>query len=261
MAKYQREYLNYESANLIQDNKHDFLNITSYNGGIVYDGKIPFLIHCLTASRLYDIIHLHDSWFMILPLRILYPRKKIIIHYHGSLVRNNTLGKKRKFLERFVNQILIATPDLYYHQYRTEPIYVPDPIDDKLFSKQYEVKQNHRAFVLLKHNQDEIELRNMLIDLGFGGHVETQKRVKGYANGTQYKDFPNKLKDFEYYIDIPIINNEIIPSHSCAGLQALSMGLKVVRWDGETVEGLPEIHTPEYVVNFLDDIYKKILRG
>jgi len=259
ISKYQNEYLHYDNSKIIQDKKHDKLNITSFNEGIVYSGKIPFLFHCLSASRLCDIIHLHDSWFMIIPLRILYPKKKIIIHYHGSLIRNNTLGIKRNFFERFVNKILIATPDLLDYTYRSPPVYVPDPIDTKLFHKT-NIPNNARAFALLKWGQSDKELKQMLIDLDFNFHLETQTRIKTLKDGIQYKNFQNKLKQFEFYIDIPIINNEIIKSHSCAGLQALSMGLKVIRWDGKEVTGLPEIHTPEYCVRLLDIIYKKILK-
>jgi len=259
IAKYQRDFLHYDRAELIQDKKHDKINISKYYDGFIYSGKIPFLFHCLSASRLYDVIHLHDSWFMILPLKIIYPKKKIIIHYHGTLVRANTLGKFRLFLEKFVNKILVATPDLLDYNYQSPPLYVPDPIDDKLFCNRPR-PLNNKAFTLLKFNQSPIYLKFLLQKLDFSFSLDYQERKKGYSNGILYKDFHKKLEQYEYFIDIPMFKGEIIHAHSCTGLQARSMGLKVLSHDGTIKTGLPEEHTPESVVNYLDDIYKKVRR-
>ena len=259
MAKYQREAMHYQRSAVIQDQKHDYLGTTKYYNNFLYS-KLPFLLHSLTASRLYDIIHLHDSYFMILPLRLLYPKKKIIIHYHGTLIRSNKLGNFRFFLERFVNKILVATPDLLEYKYRTPPLYVPDPIDVKLFHKRT-IPQNQRAFTLLKFDQDERKLRRKLIDMGYGFHLEAQGRLRGYSNGIPYKDFDKKLAQYEYFIDIPMYDNKIIKANSCAGLQAMNMGLKVVCHDGTVKDSMPTVHEPYSVVLLLDRIYREIKKG
>jgi hypothetical protein len=241
---------------VLQDKKHDSLGISKYYNDVTYT-KIPFLLHSLSASRLYDIIHLHDSYFMILPLKILYPGKKIIMHYHGSLVRNNTLGKKRLFLEKYVNKIIVSTPDLLKYNYQKPPELVYDMIDQELF-KPKPRPLNGRAFSCLKWTQTDQSLRNKLITSGFSFHLETQNRN---ARLIPYVDFPNFLNQFEFYIDMPIINNKIVYANSCAGLQAMSLGLKVISNDGIIRSTLPNHHKPNQVMKQLTEIYKKMVKG
>ena len=40
------------------------------------------IIHKINLRK-YDIIHIHDVFFWYLPLRLLYPRKKVFITFHG----------------------------------------------------------------------------------------------------------------------------------------------------------------------------------
>lgn len=241
-------------SRVLQDIKHDNLGISKYYNDVTYS-KIPFLLHSLSASRLYNIIHLHDSYFMILPLKILYPKKKIIMHYHGSLVRDNTLGKKRLFLEKYVNKILVSTPDLLAFEYAKPPQLLLDMIDQELF-KPLPRPFNARAFSCLKHTQTDQSLRTELINAGFQFHLETQNRN---ARLISYVDFPKYLNQFEFYIDMPIINDKIIYANSCTGLQAMSLGLKVISNDGTIKDHLPDKHKPEIIIKQLLDIYKKIL--
>lgn len=255
LAKYQN-LIGYESA-VIQQTKHDPTGISKYYGNVLYQKKSNFLFHCLSASRLYDIIHLHDAWFMVVPLSILYPRKKIIMHYHGSLVRNNTLGKMRLKNERLVNKILVATPDLLEYEYTKPPFYLPDPIDDQLFAPRT-ITKNSRGFAWLKHTQQDEQLRSLLISKNFPFHLETRQRIKGMKNGLPYYEMPDFLSNYEYYIDIPIINDKLIKANSCLGLQCMSLGLKVVSWDFSIKSKLPEQHKPENVVKKLDEIYQSL---
>jgi len=241
---------------VIQDKKHDTLGISKYYNDVTYT-KIPFLLHALTASRLYDIIHLHDAYFMILPLKIIYPKKKIIIHYHGSLVRDNTLGNKRLILEKYVDKIILSTPDLLPFTYNSKPELILDMIDETLF-KPRPRPMNGRALSCLKHTQTDHALRNRIINQGFTFHLETQGRNKRLI---PYKDFPNYLNKFEFYIDMPIINNKIIYANSCTGLQAMSLGLKVISNDGSIKSSLPDKHKPEFVMERLIEIYKEIKKG
>jgi hypothetical protein len=49
-----------------------------------------------------------------------------------------------------------------------------------------------------------------------------------------------------------------IPSLSKTALGALACGLKVVRWNEEVVEGLPEEYKPENVIRRLIEVYSSI---
>ena len=73
-----------------------------------------------------------------------------------------------------------------------------------------------------------------------------------------YKDFPEKLAQYEYYADIPIIDDMIIPANSMCGLQAMAMGIKTIQHDFTISDRLPEQHYPENVVKQLDKIYSSL---
>jgi len=74
-------------------------------------------------------------------------------------------------------------------------------------------------------------------------------------NPIKYIKFGETLSRHEYYVDIKRSKGKILDALSKTGLEALACGLKVVRWDGEIVQALPEEHRPENVVSHLREIY------
>ena len=121
-------------THVIKNIKHDKMKITFYYRGELVRNKYVFVIKSLLAIRNYDLIHLHDAWFIVPFAKIMYPKKKFVMHYHGSLVRMNPI-KKRAQWEKKVDAIIVATPDLLDYQYAKKPTYVPNPIDTDLFKK------------------------------------------------------------------------------------------------------------------------------
>jgi hypothetical protein len=69
---------------------------------------------------------------------------------------------------------------------------------------------------------------------------------------------PNFLKKYDIYIDIKIVNAQILESLSKTGLESLACGLKVLNYKLEYLDKLPEIHNPVKVVNKLQNIYNGI---
>ena len=249
-AKYQR--LLGHKATVIQQKKHDPVGISKYYDDVVMQNKVTFLLKCIIESYKHDVLHLHDAWFMVVPLRVLHPKKKIIIHYHGSLVRNNTLGLFRKILERFVDLIFVSTPDLLDYSYIIKPVYIPNPVDTDLFHLE-KIHNNNRCFSSLKHKQNTDHLMSMLKSHNINVKLETKSRNEFI----DYSVFPKKLREFEYYADIPFINGKIHNAHSLCGLQALSMGMKVIDFDFEIKTGLPKEHEPMYATTFLMEMLRE----
>lgn len=62
-----------------------------------------------------------------------------------------------------------------------------------------------------------------------------------------YHKVPDLLNKFEYYIDIKVINDKVIPAMSRTGLEALACGLKVFNHELRIVERLPDEHYAIYV--------------
>jgi len=240
---------------VIKNSKHDFVEITKYYGGMLVKNKYHFVIKSIFLARKFDIIHLHDAWFMVVPLRILYPQKKIIMHYHGSLVRNEMKGEKMRLgWEKLVNAIIVATPDLLEFEYSSQPYYIPNPVDTILFHKR-SIPHNNKCFSSMKKGTDKNQIFYMLSRFDF--EVDLQQNKNRYVDSIKYKNFNKKLEQYEYYADLPVINGKLIHANSVCGLQAMSMGLKVVNWDYTISDSLPEYHRPENVVKEIEKIYQQ----
>ena len=249
IAKWQRR-IGHGTA-VIKNAKHDTLKDTSYYGGFIVKNKYLFVIKSILLAKKFDIIHLHDAWFMVVPLRILYPKKKIIMHYHGTMVRNELKGKKFRLKnEKFVDQIIVSTPDLLEHDYSKQPYYIPNPVDVDLF-KPINPLSNGKALISLKKGQSSSRTLMELQKHGFDVILETIPRELR----TDYSNFPTRLMMYEYYADLPYINGRMNPAYSVTGLQAMSMGLKVISWDYSVRDSLPDYHHPEHVVKEIEKIY------
>lgn len=251
IAKYQQK-LGHKTQ-VLQQEKHDTNDITKlYGGHVSKKNKLFFVFVCLSKVKDYDIIHLHDAWFMVHLIHFLYPKKKIILHYHGSMVRYLKPYWKRKLWEKYVDEIVVSTPDLLAHKYYKKPIYVPNPVDTEIFKRTRPTKFKNTAFTALKHDQSGQQLQRMLMDHDILVDLETQMRTERRIKHT---DFPAHLQKYEYYIDIPTYNGQIIPAHSICGLQAMALGVKTVGWDFKISNKLPDIHQPESVVLELEKVY------
>jgi len=229
IAKWQRK-IGHEVI-VIQNSKHDKIKCTYYYRDMTRNSKIKFVLKCIRLAKHYDIIHLHDAWFVVLPIRILYPKKKIIMHYHGSLVRLGMKETRRKIWERFVDKIIVSTPDLLEFRYKSPPVYVPNPVDTELFHSRAK-KNNGKCVISLKKDQSINVVDSLLYDHGIDVGLDEVK-------GIEYEKFPEKLKEYEFYADIPMSNGKIIQANSMCGLQAMSMGIKVISYDFKITDKLP----------------------
>ena len=253
IAKWQRK-IGHSTA-VIKNAKHDKEKGTLHYGGFIIKNKYLFIIKAIILAKKFDIIHLHDAWFMVVPLRILYPKKLIIMHYHGSMVRAELKGKNFRLKnEKFVDGIIVATPDLLSFDYSKQPYYIPNPVDVELF-KPIRPLPNGKALISLKKNQSSSRTLMELQKNGYDVILETIPRELR----TDYANFPTRLMMYEYYADLPYINGEMIHANSVTGLQAMSMGLKVISWDYSVRNSLPDYHHPEHVVKEIDKIYSQAL--
>jgi len=256
IAKWQKKVFDHHTV-VIKNAKHDHLKMTSYYGGIIINNKYRFVLQAVLLARKFDIIHLHDAWFMVVPLKILYPKKKIIMHYHGSLVRYEMKGKKwRLKWERLCDGIIVATTELLEFEYAKQPHYIPNPVDTDLFKPVQKRSNLNNALISLKKGQSSSRTLSNLLYHNISvrlDHIKKEEQV-------YYESFPKRLALYEYYVDIPEVNGKIIHANSVCGLQAMAMNLKVVNWDYTISESLPEFHRPENVVREIGKIYSYILK-
>ena len=201
-----------------------------------------------------DVVHLHDAWFMVVPIRLLQRKKKIIMHYHGSMIRANLKGSWRKKWEQLVDVILVSTPDLLEFDYEKQPYYIPNAIDTDLFARR-EIPENGKCYTSLKRTDTESDFLRRMERHGIKFDFDIVKPNSGYYDGIRRQDMPDWLSGYEAYADIPMWQDKVIKAHSVTGLEALSLGMKVINWNYEIETGLPDFHRPENVVKEVMKFY------
>lgn len=249
LAKYQRK-LGHQS-DVIKNYGFDPYGHISFYGGNEFKTRIwvgEFYFYCLWKSRNYDLIHVHYLYKLIPLLRKFFPKKKIILHYHGSDCRYTPLAKRKK-AEKMADVVLLSTPDL--KEFVPEGLYVPNPIDTEHFKKKTPISD--KAFTLLPPNHTFDLIKNHLtannIDIEFEA-IDTK------TSTIQYRDMPKVMSKYGLYIDLKFtINQTLINSLSNTGRQALAGGLKVLNYNLKFLQGLPLEYEPENVAKNLESIY------
>ena len=161
------------------------------------------------------------------------PRATIVFVGHGTEVR---LGHVTDYMSKYFDRLAVATPDLQKYIHAT---YLPNPVDIELFSGGHAA--NGRGLYRLKPGQTHRALMVVLEQMGFG-HIDWKQ-----VPHTPYDRMPELLAKHEYVADLSMFDGSetVAPMHSTLGLQAMSMGCKVVCYDGKVRDTLPEAHEPE----------------
>lgn len=219
--------------------------------------KVPFL--ALTA-RHFDIIHNHGLDGLTPWLRLLYPKKKIILHYHGTRVRGKWAQKKKFY--RYADRIIVSTPDLLEGA-PVGVLYVPNLMDwdtiDELREKREERTDGIRlrdALSVTRWCDEEAGEIARAHGLNLTFHDRTE-------NLMSHKDFLRYMTQFSAYIDIKRDfltgpgTDQILKAHSLTGLEAMGLGLTVYNWRGEESEIDIENHRPENVIPILWEFYNE----
>lgn len=251
LAKYTDKIYGTES-NVVMTERWDKRVRPTYYGEVWDTNKYTFAFKFLYEARRYDIIHVHYHDNMLMPLRQLYNKKGLIMHYHGTDIRDRWESKFDN--HRFAKRILVSTPDLLDgSDWAAAPVeYLPNPVDTELFYNRNE----ERLPTALHFQYHADELAKEYTD-SRGLDLETLSR----GQTTPHLQMPQLLNQYEYYIDVKrnaIKHRSLLEAMSKTGLEALACGCKVIRWDGKIIEGLPDQHRPENVVKRLHEIYQEV---
>lgn len=250
LAKYQRK-IGHKVSVIKRDGFDKFGILQFYNETILKSHLgLLFLKTALNYAKDYDVIHVHDLFELISKLKVKYPNKKIILHYHGTKLRITPM-KKRNKAESCADSILVSTPDLSKF---VNAQYFPNPIDIEHFSPRI-INENNKTISLMTNYESHEKLNFLLKKNGINQNFDAWPReIKPIA----YVDMPNFLSSYEYLIDLKLVSDgNPMSSYGVLGLQALSLGLKVINFEYKIVKGLPEQYMPEKVVEKLEKIYEK----
>lgn len=234
------------------DNKfcHAIYNTKVYKDGPLFIRSISFVLICLFKARKFDIIHIHSDGRMLFILKKFYPHKPMIMCYHGTDIRKK--WEEKKWQWKWANQIFVSTEDLLEGApkgVKHLPRMVPT---DKFFprSSAETSKAIHISYGATDLAIEYAEKKELKLTI----HDRNKKPLS-------YIEMPKILNKFSWYIDVKRdANGHILHAISRTGLEALACGLKVIRWDGKVIQGLPEVNKPENIVDIVYDYYSKLMK-
>lgn len=217
LAKYQKRLGH--TVEVIKREGFDKYGINKFYGITIYHGSnIGFYRYALKRSKAFDIIHVH-SQVKIVP----FLRKPTVLHFHGSDVRE--IGKWGKllsyFARKFVDKILVSTPDLLSVLPHAEWLHTP--VDTEIFHPKVE-----------QHCIEE--------------------NVAYYGSPPcSYAWMPNYLRCKKIHVETKKWGLRK------TSLEALACGIPV-NWNGLIIDSpLPNQHKPEVVAARTIEIYQEIL--
>ena len=241
IAKYMDKFFGTESL-VVNRRASDPYGLTTY-GELWYCGAKMFTLKCLWLARRFDIVHVHYFDKVVPFLKFLYPRKPVVLHYHGDDIRGK--AKERSRYYRRADFIIVSTYDLL----ETLPaaVHIPNPVDTDLFYPKTNYKRKPKSALAFCYHLDEKKAINYAQKYGL--------QLTFLERNIPYKEMPKILNRYEYYVD-----RTEISSLSKTALEALACGCKVINWKGEIVyPPLQEQHTPQKVCNQLYKIYHKLI--
>jgi len=134
-----------------------------------------------------DVIHAHDIFFWYLPLRFIFPFRKVYATFHGY-EGNQIPGFKAKFMHKIAEKLSngnICVGDFLKKWYGTKPDYVTYGAVNKI--------QNSSRF-----NRDKIQNYNSKVKILFVGRLEEETGAMEYLKALKIL----KKKKYQYEIII-----------------------------------------------------------
>ena len=248
LSKYQRRLGH--NVYILKRNGYDPFHIFTFYKEPLYDldGK-KFINFVIDESKKYDIIHVHSLYKIVPQIRKKYKDKIIILHYHGSELRNGlsnaSLHKIIKEADNKANFAFLATPDLI--KYESEKrMYIENPIDLEHFKPMMQKQTSERRFFTFKTNQTDIDsftdyLQKNNIKINLTIHDRTITPIS-------YGHMPSFLSNYNVYVDVRIVNGQLLESLSKTALEALACNLQVLSYDLRYLDKFPSEHNAENVV-------------
>jgi glycosyltransferase involved in cell wall biosynthesis len=118
----------------------------SYSSHGQISRKIYIIYNIIKLSFQYDVFHFHTASLHSTGLDLIiwkFVGKKVIMHYHGSEIRNK---KQPLFHKYFVDRYIVSTPDLL--AFVPNSLWLPNPIDTKKHSFVEPNLQPHRLRII-----------------------------------------------------------------------------------------------------------------
>jgi hypothetical protein len=238
-------------SEVIMRKAFDKFNFTSDYGKVWDVGATDFVFRALAEARKYDVIHVHSLDRIVPNLKRLYPRKPVVMHYHG--VGQTILWSKTESRWKKADAVLIFGAD----QLANAPPNVQvseTPVDLDKFHPMAQPPVPGTA-LHIEFGEDELA-RKLAEEYHVKLTIHDSKK-----NPIEHSKFPDFLSRHEYYIDVKNdwYNRGIrLNCMSKTALEALAVGSKVIKPD-RLITSLPEENRPEVVVRKIYTLYESLL--
>lgn len=206
----------------------------------------------IAKCRGFDVIHNHGIHGLTPWLRLFHPGKKIILHYHGTRIRDKW-AQFRKFW-KYADEVLVSTPDLLEGA-PLGALYVPNLVNWDVINR---VKDGPKwGEALTVSRWADAEAKEIARTHGLELDIHNRETDPVYHGG-----FLGFMAGFTHYIDIKRDFYEgrkdepkILRAHSLTGLEAMALGLTVLDWTGQPSRINIDHHKPENVIPILWKLY------
>ena len=226
----------------------DRVGLTTY-GKAFDEGAMAFFLRSLRMARGADVVHVH-SLDRIVPWVKRLLGKPTVMHYPGTDIEGRWAEKNARW--RRADYLAVSTPNLLAGA-PSHAVYVPNPVDTDLF-KPIGTPPPPDSALSFRYGMDA-EAEAAAAKLGL--KLAWLERWE-----VSHVRMPEVLAKHAYYIDMrKPPGRAVAQSVGRAALEALACGLRVVRWDGEVVSGLPPEHGPESVAARWNEVYSGLVRS
>lgn len=221
-----------------------YANVTKNHTGRVR----KFAFNVVRLARKFDIIHVH-AWDKCVPyLRKIFPKKPIVMHYHGGDIRENWESKRERF--QHADFIAVSTPHLLDDKPEdVKAQWIPNPVDVEHFTRLEESVPNSALFIRQHFDEvtpSEIKATEIAVDLDLDLTILNREHTK-----YPYTYFPRYLEKFEMFLDYKhgrrLAKDElagmspILEDMSLTALQQLALG-GLVHHNDEVYNVFPDEH-------------------
>lgn len=214
------------------------------------DGK-AFIKHAVKEAANYDVVHVHSIYKVIPDLRKKYRDKKLVLHYHGSEVRDKNGDPLRTESESRADIVIGSTRDL--REFVNEMVHVPNPVDTEHFTPSD--GSSLKAFTIKAARGDVQKVLDYLKSNNIDLQLDVIDRE---ANPIPYAEVPSFLRQYRTYVDIKYVDGMLLRAMSKTGLESLACGLTVLNHELKHLQGLPQEHRPEIAAGKVLGIYEAI---
>ena len=237
----------FHEKNNISTTISKFYNANSYK-------KLRYVIIAgFIKSLKYDIVHIHGAESLIPIFK--WSGKKIVLHYHGSDIREpersrNKIRIKNRSLADFIIYNSKSMESKIITSKYVKKQFLPNLIDQELFSKTNTKKKG--SLCITSNNHDKKKTISSVKNK-FDADIIDLDIVN-----IPYFQMPKIFEKYETYVDIRIMPwGQTLDELSTTALQALSCGCNVFH-NGKIIKEFPkENELSNYMIN-LKKIYKEI---